>query len=528
MLKVVFYYVLSLSLAGTAAALGILLVKTIFRRKLPASLQYYIWIAAMLLFLLPIRQFIPLTAIAFPYAFNAQPLQPDIVQPIEPAQNVLYHQANNALAPESRYEFPFYLLWAAGMLCYFLIKSVRYFTLKSRLIKNSFVCNNTMGKALAEAKERTGYQKKIQLHCCPLLHSPIAIGVMRPIILLPEIDNESEQLEMILIHELTHLKRHDLLFKLAAMVVTGIHWFNPVCYLMLKDINDCCELNCDRLVVRQMEQEKKKRYCKLLIDTAYSPYASFAEPSTSLGSKTKLIKRRVYSIMDKTHNRLSTVITTLIVASVSLLAVACSPAITTEEIVSETSEIIKDTSSAAAASDSAKDISSMEPTSDELSSSENVNDTRLYTVGSPAVGDSGDVTLSYSDGTLEKHSLMWPLVVDAPIVVGFEDYKGHTGLDFAPGKGIAIVAVDDGIVIIAEEAEGGYGKYIIIDHGNGVQTLYAHCDSLDVKVGASVKRGDVIATSGDSGATTACHLHFELRVDGEYINPRHYLIPAKK
>lgn len=73
---------------------------------------------------------------------------------------------------------------------------------------------------------------------------------------------------------------------------------------------------------------------------------------------------------------------------------------------------------------------------------------------------------------------------------------------------------------------GGYGYYVMIDHGNGLSTLYGHNSRLLVQVGQTVEAGDIIALSGSTGRSTGPHLHFEVRVDGEQTDPRAYLPTA--
>ena len=101
--------------------------------------------------------------------------------------------------------------------------------------------------------------------------------------------------------------------------------------------------------------------------------------------------------------------------------------------------------------------------------------------------------------------------------------KGHTGMDLAVPTGTPIRAALGGTVTVSKYNAGGYGYYVMIDHGNGLTTLYGHCSQLQARVGQTVQAGDIIALSGSTGRSTGPHLHFEVRVNGERTNPRAYL-----
>ena len=100
--------------------------------------------------------------------------------------------------------------------------------------------------------------------------------------------------------------------------------------------------------------------------------------------------------------------------------------------------------------------------------------------------------------------------------------KLHTGIDIGVPSGSKIVAANTGVVLIAKY-NVAYGNYVVIDHGGGISTLYAHNKKLLVTPGQSVERGQVIAYSGSTGYSTGPHLHFEYRINGEYQDPLEYL-----
>ncbi|MCH8275703.1 MAG: peptidoglycan DD-metalloendopeptidase family protein [Armatimonadetes bacterium] len=95
----------------------------------------------------------------------------------------------------------------------------------------------------------------------------------------------------------------------------------------------------------------------------------------------------------------------------------------------------------------------------------------------------------------------------------------HTGIDIAAASGTPIKASGDGRVVSASY-RNGYGNTVIIDHGGGVTTLYAHCSKLYVKAGQSVKQGEKIAAVGSTGLSTGPHVHWEVRINGKPVNPR--------
>lgn len=100
--------------------------------------------------------------------------------------------------------------------------------------------------------------------------------------------------------------------------------------------------------------------------------------------------------------------------------------------------------------------------------------------------------------------------------------KMHTGIDFAAAIGTPIYATADGVIDKLDVSFSGYGKMLEIDHGFGYRTRYAHMHGFAVKQGQKIKRGDLIGYVGDTGLSTAPHLHYEVFVNGSHANPVHY------
>lgn len=112
------------------------------------------------------------------------------------------------------------------------------------------------------------------------------------------------------------------------------------------------------------------------------------------------------------------------------------------------------------------------------------------------------------------------------ISAGYPNYRSggyHGGIDFSVSTGSNVYAAGSGTVILVKRLNYSYGHYVMIDHGDGLSTLYAHNSALYVEVGQQVSAGQVIAASGSTGNSTGPHCHFEVRVNGTRVNPMNYL-----
>ena len=126
---------------------------------------------------------------------------------------------------------------------------------------------------------------------------------------------------------------------------------------------------------------------------------------------------------------------------------------------------------------------------------------------------------------------IWP--VDGRLIGAFgartDPFSGegafHKGVDLGAASGTPVRATGDGLVIFAD-MESGYGRLIVIDHGSGLQTYYAHLSRCYVHAGEEVRRGEMLGAVGSTGRVTAPHLHYEVRIGGAPVNPYRYLVNA--
>lgn len=194
---------------------------------------------------------------------------------------------------------------------------------------------------------------------------------------------------------------------------------------------------------------------------------------------------------------------------------------------------------AAAAQQNSYEEDDNEPEPEEDNSSNEDNNDSSGTGGGDTSGD-GDISGSNGDGGYSGGSLTWPVPGFYGISSGYGYRWGslHAGIDIAGGgiHGASIVSAASGTVILVKSGcthdygkdyscgcNGGYGNYIVVDHGNGISTLYGHCSSVYVSVGQSVSAGETIGSVGSTGWSTGNHCHFEVRVNGSTVDPTSYL-----
>ena len=168
------------------------------------------------------------------------------------------------------------------------------------------------------------------------------------------------------------------------------------------------------------------------------------------------------------------------------------------------------------------------PTAEQRSNADSIYNLIRYGAAGGGSGFAGsDVPFIGADGFCSPIGENWRNVVTSEFGNRRDPFtgerKGHSGMDLAVPTGTSVRAALPGTVTVSTYNQGGYGYYVMIDHGSGLSTLYGHNSQLLARVGQTVEAGDVIALSGSTGRSTGPHLHFEVRINGERTNPRSYL-----
>ena len=267
----VFKTVLILSLFGFGITALLLLLKPITAKKLPARWQYCVWVVVLISMAVPMYRMIPKKeAQKLSITPQTQTVQtgeetpPDTVitydTPLE------YREVNLSPKVQIRLFDLIAYIWGAGVLIFLLIVIVSYFRFLCRKSKNAVKISDN--KIFSEVKKELKIKRHIRLKASADIDSPMLVGVLCPTVYIPCREIPDGNMHMVLLHELTHYKRKDLLVKWFAVLINAVHWFNPLCYLACANLSEACEVSCDMAVTKNMSEDEQKLYMQTILNGA--------------------------------------------------------------------------------------------------------------------------------------------------------------------------------------------------------------------------------------------------------------------
>lgn len=264
-----FETVLILSAVGAILTLGLLLLKPVTIRLFGNRWQYYMWICVLVLIVLPpITIWLPeksvIPAAPLPYIELENPQVITDILPTPTAYEDTPSYTKLRFIPSYTFNLStlLFIIWLAGAVL-FLLKIILNYAQFLRIISHHSL--PVKCPLLDEVKAEHKITGNIPVLITPFFDIPFISGLFRPKLILPNTDVSDEILRHILRHELTHYKRHDLWFKWLSMLANAIHWFNPLIYLAVRQMNEECEISCDLAVVRNMDKEERKSYMNTIL-----------------------------------------------------------------------------------------------------------------------------------------------------------------------------------------------------------------------------------------------------------------------
>lgn len=312
---------LSMSFSGGLLVLVLFLGKQFLKDKISRQWQYYIWLVVILRLLLPFGPEGNLLGEVYRAAGQAVTRTASLPQP-QPAQRIPGEVLSPAAAPEQNREtadspaedltaaHPLqdlgvllvhcaWLIWLAAALG-LLLRKVTIYQGFIRYIQAGLtpVSNMEMLDRLSAAAEQMGVKKPVELCVNPLISSPLLIGFFHPCIVLPSADIPQKDFHYIVLHELIHYQRRDMLYKWLVQATVCLHWFNPLVHLMSREITKACEFSCDEAVLVRMGCDSAQEYGRTLLD-AMAAVGRYREDfgAVTLSGNKQLLKERLGAIM---------------------------------------------------------------------------------------------------------------------------------------------------------------------------------------------------------------------------------------
>jgi len=482
---------------GSAMILMVLALRLFLKKHLPRGIFPTLWCAAAVRLLLPITVPTHLSVwnlLHTPAAAQANGVISDVLTPFPS----LAASSTAKPAADIAGISPMLLVW---LVCAILLAA--YFVIGYTCMVRRFRGTRLAPQPSIDALlDRFRFSRDPRICVSNSRRAPLAFGVFRPTVLLPEdLPIGDAQFQLVLAHELAHIRRKDCLRKLLLTVCLCLYWWNPLVWMMVWLANRDMELACDEAVLRALGPDCKKAYALTLLDMAQrnpksAPLCSgFAKSSAEERIRAILCFKRIPAWVG---------------IFVSVLFVLTASAFTTQAVNPSV-------------------LPEMEPAVQEKIPEENVAVSVPVSEPIPTTPPimPEQETESETQPQPEVPAYIFPLE-DANAEVtnpyGWQAHPVtkqkslHSGVDLAADYGTNVLAVADGTVLDCSY-DAAYGYILTLEHENGVQTQYAHLSEFLVNAGAEVRQGQIIAKTGDSGWATGPHLHLGVLIDGEAVDP---------
>lgn len=335
----IFLIILSLSISGSLIALLLLLLRPIIKDRLSKTWQYYIFLIVIIRLLLPFGPEFSLMGMIF-NQFESHITTTDV--PTSASDTVHFlrlpdetpeEQTNNesvsmVTAQEDRKETLlgwWWLAWLVPAILLLIRKLVRYYR-QTRFIKNSsgLIDDIHLLNMYRETCKIMGIKHAPSLAKNERVPAPMIVGIVQPMVILPDTSLKDTDIRLVMQHELTHYKRLDIVYKWLVQIALCIHWFNPVVYWVSREINRNCELSCDEAVIKCLDKKSRFDYGDMLLNAIkIDKMPSHTTVSLLLSDDAKRIKERLKAIMTYKKQSHKLVMVSVLLAVCLLFGAVC-------------------------------------------------------------------------------------------------------------------------------------------------------------------------------------------------------------
>ena len=316
-------YIAGMSITGSIIFFIFLSINPFTKKNFNSSWHYKMSIIILVFFVLPIGSFIEIppnlrTSLIPVETIKTNMAQSEDIRKTQEIENIKVQQPKDQKYEDStkienevynkldsnrnQFEFNFnkniiFYTWIVGMITLFLLRMNSYIKFKTNILRDSIEIKDAYILEIFNiCRSNLKIKRKIPLRYCANISSPMLIGILNPIILIPNIDKDGEILRMIFLHELNHYRRKDILIKHLGFLINVIHWFNPISYIALKKMDMYCEYSIDERVVGQMGKEERKYYCEAILKLMDNSIIG-RTLTTSMGTDGKRLKSRLENII---------------------------------------------------------------------------------------------------------------------------------------------------------------------------------------------------------------------------------------
>lgn len=303
--------ILSLSLSGSIVAGLIFAVKPLFNNRVSKTFQYYIWVVVLLRLFLPISPELSLmNNVFYPTETDSDISASAMITPSDaqgnissslslPVQKKVEAGEYNGDSDHSRYLRDLFaqtalIVWLLGVLITLSFQFINYVHFISRLKRSNIAVTAEEQELFHKLRMKNS---RVRLFRNRFASTPMLVGILSPCIIVPDVKFTPKQLENILRHELAHLRRFDTGLKWFTVLVTALHWFNPIMIFIKREINRACELACDEAVIKGLSTSDKQAYGETLISVVAERKYPIGVLSTTMCEEKKTLKERLAAIM---------------------------------------------------------------------------------------------------------------------------------------------------------------------------------------------------------------------------------------